>query len=280
MLSSVPNVVRTFRTSWQHSIGSLAIVRGVPDSFDSSLCMEKPSDAINVEKAREQHAAYVSILKGLVQEVVEISSDERFPDCPFIEDTAVVIGSRALITRPGAAERQGEEEAVKKVMHSLDFHVTTVQAPATIDGGDVLHYGGHLFVGLGSRTNKAGMLALQSAFPDIPVVGVPMTSRTSLHLKSVISWAGGSILPVESTKGSREIFNLVQKHVPSAESFEVDENGAALCLFIGGQVLYPSAYTASSFKYQERFSNGSIPVDLSEFHKADGGMTCLSIIVE
>jgi hypothetical protein len=78
----------------------VAVVRGVPDSFANALAMEKPASPVNLERAREQHAAYVQILRGLVQEVIEIPADNQYPDCPFIEDTAIVIGNQALITRP------------------------------------------------------------------------------------------------------------------------------------------------------------------------------------
>jgi hypothetical protein len=125
----------------------VAVVRGVPDSFANALTMEKPASPVNLERAREQHAAYVQILRGLVQEVIEIPADNQYPDCPFIEDTAIVIGNQALITRPGAVSRQGEEVKVHHALAKMGLKICEVQPPGLIDGGDVLYASGILFAG-------------------------------------------------------------------------------------------------------------------------------------
>eukprot|EP00271_Cylindrocystis_brebissonii_P006784 TRINITY_DN19590_c0_g1_i1.p1 TRINITY_DN19590_c0_g1~~TRINITY_DN19590_c0_g1_i1.p1 ORF type:complete len:323 (+),score=46.84 TRINITY_DN19590_c0_g1_i1:38-1006(+) len=255
-----------------------AIVRHVPDSFIKSLAMDpKP---IDVAKARKQHAAYVDVLRGLVSEIVELPADERYPDCPFVEDTAIVVGKQALITRPGAATRRGEECATREALLALGIATTEVEAPACIDGGDVLHVNNHLFVGLTSRTNEAGVAAVQAAFPDMQVVAVKM-GEGGLHLKSVVSHLGGSLLAVEDSPSGHATFDALKKHISSFQPLVVPDLGAANTLYIQGSLLYPSAYSEVTNKiYDEGVPDRRHPLDMSEFHKADGGLTCLSIIIE
>ena len=109
--------------------------------------------------------AYVKALKSLVPRVIEVEGDDRYPDCCFVEDTAVVLGHRALITRPGHTNRRGETKAVADVLRSTKLEITHMEEPATLDGGDVLFSGHELFVGLSSRTNEV-RIAISSCEPS------------------------------------------------------------------------------------------------------------------
>lgn len=255
-----------------------AIVRSVPGTFADALAMEKPADPIDVQLAKQQHREYVKVLEGLGLQVIELAADDAFPDCPFVEDTAVVLGSRALITRPGAASRQGEEVPVKQALERLGLQTSQAQAPAQIDGGDVLFAGGMLFVGQSARTNVEGLQALASAFPDVRVV--PVRVPRSLHLKTVLSCVASDVLAVEDSPEARAMFASIQREAPFLKSIAVSPAGAANTVLLGGgTVIYPSGYGRSFESVYEPYADRVIPVNISEFHKADGGLTCLSIFV-
>lgn len=146
-----------------------AIVRALAPDFAAKAVRQDASVSISQEKAAEQHAAYVTALKSVVPEVIELPAASGCPDSCFIEDTAVVIGDVALITRPGAASRAGETAAVQITLQDLGYRVVTAPAGASLDGGDVLFTGSEIFVGLSGRTNHAGVAAVQAAFPGLPV---------------------------------------------------------------------------------------------------------------
>ncbi|KAL3691670.1 hypothetical protein R1sor_005321 [Riccia sorocarpa] len=263
--------------SMKRSMPRAAIVRQVPDTFADALAMEEPSAPVNVSLARQQHAAYVRVLKELVPEVIVLPADKAYPDCPFVEDTAVVIGSRALITRPGAKSRQGEELMVKEALQRLGIETLDTEAPARIDGGDVLFESGILFVGQSTRTNEEGLKALTSAFPDVQVVPVPVPK--SLHLKTVLSSIATGVLAVEESVEGRNMFACIQKAAPFLKSVPISPAGAANTVLLGCTVIYPSGYGRNFDSTYKQYADRTIPVNISEFHKVDGGLTCLSILV-
>ncbi|KAG6552149.1 hypothetical protein Mapa_006251 [Marchantia paleacea] len=213
------------------SMPRAAIVRNVPATFADALAMEKPSDPIDVKLAKQQHLAYVKVLKDLGLRVIELPAEDAFPDCPFVEDTAVVLGSQALITRPGAPSRQGEELLVKQALERLGLQTSQAQAPAKIDGGDVLFAGGMLFVGQSARTNEEGLQALASVFPDVRVV--PVRVPKSLHLKTVLSCVASDVLAVEDSPEARAMFSSIQREAPFLKSVAVSPAGAANTLLLG-----------------------------------------------
>lgn len=129
----------------------LALTRSIPDSYAGALAAVPADPPIDIAEARAQHAAYLAALADLGAEVVTIAADEEHPDCVFIEDTAVVAGEVAVITRPGAPSRQGEVTAVAAALAGrLDLH--RMPAPATLDGGDCLRLGNTIYVGRSART--------------------------------------------------------------------------------------------------------------------------------
>ena len=189
-------------------------IRGVPNSFSNALAKESPTDPISVPTAVQQHEVYKEYLSCIVPRVIDLEADESYPDCVFIEDTAIVIDDQAVITRIGADSRKGEVDAIKEALVGIGLKVTDMRSDdndnddngiATCDGGDVLYPvsytrdpktggplqkrgGNHLFVGISSRTNHAGANFLQRAFPHIEVVPVELgdLSSEALHLKSIV----------------------------------------------------------------------------------------------
>eukprot|EP00899_Mesostigma_viride_P004684 jgi/Mesvir1/14216/Mv09667-RA.1 len=259
---------------------TVALVRNVANSMPQCITMEPTSAAhpIDVGRARLQHAAYVDVLRGLVPSVVIVQQDDAHPDCCFIEDTAVVIGRRALITRPGAPARRGECPPVESALRSIGIEaIHAAAAPALIDGGDVLCLGGCIFVGQSRRTNREGVLALQEAFPGVKVVPVPVAE--GLHLKSVLSWAGGPTLLVEDSVHALKMYEVIMQHLPSCERVLVPTSCAANAVFVSETVLYPGGMGQATDEVYNSLRFPAIPIDISEFQKADGGLTCLSILV-
>ncbi|MBI4510029.1 MAG: amidinotransferase [Deltaproteobacteria bacterium] len=255
----------------------IALVRGIPDSFSESLKLEVPKTPIHVGRAKEQHGRYVAELMRLVDRVIEIPADPRFPDCCFVEDTAVVAGDRAVITRPGAPSRNGEQEQVGVVLGSLGLATTAMTPPATLDGGDVLRVGNHVFVGRSSRTNEAGIEQLARVFCDYQVHAVPVDY--GLHLKSMLSLVGEWNVAVARCPAGERAAHVIKDKVPDMRFTWLPDLHAANCLLIGENLIHLAGYPASR-GVLEGTGKTLLGLDMGELEKADGGLTCLSIVVE
>mmetsp|Transcript_21654 Transcript_21654/g.69730 ORF Transcript_21654/g.69730 Transcript_21654/m.69730 type:complete len:272 (-) Transcript_21654:11-826(-) len=259
-----------------------ALVRGVASSFaEKALRQEDPSEPIDMDRLRAQHAKYVQVLKSLLPEgVIELPPDEACPDCVFVEDTAVVVGHVALLTRPGHPSRRPEVAAIREALQSIGYTVHSTEEPATLDGGDVLFTGEELFVGLSSRTNDAGVDALRAAFPSIPVT--PVRVVAGLHLKSVLSMCGERQIAVASNDAGRSAFEAINKTSPGRyEAVRVPDVAPSNCLWVNGTLVHRSAgeYPASA-AVLAGLGHPVVEVDASEVEKADGALTCCSILLE
>ncbi len=233
-----------------------AYVGGVPERFDQAL--QASPAPIDVERARAQHAAYVAALEAAGLQVDWIPADEAHPDCCFIEDTAVVLGGRRFLTCPGAPSRRGEVEGVARVLGGthLDGH---------LDGGDVLRVGPWLFVGESERTDAAGARALAEAC-GLELVGVPVGA---LHLKTVVSGLDGETVlaapGVEAAVFESRGIRCLRTPEP--------EGGNLLSL---GSTILVSAAAPRTAELLAR-SREVRSLELDEFHRADGGLSCLSL---
>ncbi len=149
--------------------------------------------APDLARAREQHARYCAALAELGLALVELAPDGRFPDSTFVEDTAVLVPGLAVITRPGAASRLGETEAVEAALHALFARTERIRAPGTLDGGDVCEAGGHVFIGLSQRTNEHGARQLAALLAQQGLTSTLVDIRAVpgiLHLKSGLAHPG------------------------------------------------------------------------------------------
>ena len=183
-------------------------MRGVPSTLINALSMSSPVEPTDVTIANAQHDAYSEMLNNIVPNIIELESNDLYPDCVFIEDTAVVVDDKAVICRIGAESRRGEVDQIKKTLLDLDYSIYDMRSDtetATCDGGDVLYPvsynaagpgdtlekrgGNHMFVGLSSRTNQEGADYLQKVFPHVEVVAVQMgdINGEALHLKSIVT---------------------------------------------------------------------------------------------
>lgn len=229
--------------------------------------------AIDVAAARRQHAGYVEALRSLGLQVDVLPAEDDAPDACFVEDTAVITGAHALATRPGAEPRRAEVASVAKEL-ARDHLVVAMASPATLDGGDVLRVAGRLFVGLSSRTNRAGVDALAAVAARDGLEVVTLTVRDGLHLKSACSLASASLLVVDPrVVGAEERAAFV---AAGLTVLAVDEPAGANVLAVGDAVLVSSAAprTAELLRAQRL---GVRVIDVGEFHKGDGALTCLSL---
>jgi dimethylargininase len=249
----------------------LAIVRGVPETFDRALAMHAPAEPIDVARARAQHAGYVAALRALGVELVELPADPALPDCCFVEDTAVIAEGVALITRPGAASRRGETAAVRAALAGR-MPIHEMAEPATLDGGDCLLAGRRLHIGLSSRTNAAGVARAREVFGPAGIDVIPVAMPPALHLKSVCSPLGDRAVLVAQGMLPPGTFAARELSVPAAEAV------AANVVTIGRAALVAAGCPATA-ALVEAAGFAAHPVDTSELRKADGALTCLSILV-
>jgi dimethylargininase len=248
------------------------LVRDVSSSYGDCLRVDA-SVSIDVSTARRQHAAYVAALRTLGLLVAVVAADDRYPDGCFIEDAAVVTGARACMTRPGAASRRGEVVAVAA---ALQRHcvIDRMLEPASLDGGDVLRVGRILFVGMSSRTNKEGLEALRDVATRDGLEVLPLIVRDGLHLKSACTLADASTLVYDTrVLGDEE---LAAFRGAGLRCVAASEPMGANVLALGHGVLVSAAAPLTGAMLT---ALGLVVhyVDVSEFHKGDGALTCLSL---
>jgi dimethylargininase len=247
-----------------------AIIRGVPDTLNAGMTTADLGEP-DVEKAREQHRSYIAALEACGLEVTVLDADDRYPDSVFVEDTAVVTDRCAIVTRPGAAERRGEINEVERLLTDLYGTVERITDPGTVDGGDVLQIGDRFFVGLSKRTNRegAGQLAeiLQSYGFGVSCVEL---SRF-LHLKTGVAYLDGVEIVVAGELVEKDEFRGFGRIVVPAE-----EEYSANCIAINGRVLVAAGYASTKSGISER-GYEITELDMSEFRKLDGGLSCLSL---
>ena len=217
-----------------------------------------------------QHAAYISTLQDLGLSVEVLKPLQEYPDAYFVEDTAVVTKEVAIIARPGAESRRGEELEVEPVL-ARHIPVAPIQAPGTVEGGDVLMVGKDVFVGISERTNQEGahQLAEILAPYDYQVTTIPVSA--GLHLKSSVNYAGENSLLVAQDYAGIPALNGYEKIIVDPR-----ETYAANVLWINGSLLIPSGFPETRGKL-EKLGLPLIELDVSEARKMDGGLTCMSI---
>jgi dimethylargininase len=252
---------------------SFAIVRRPGEELPAGLTTsrEGPPD---VALALDQHRAYCRALEHCGLTIVVLPADSGFPDGCFVEDSAILTPRGAIATRPGAASRQGEVASVEKALAGFFESVSRIDAPGTVDGGDVCEVDGHYLIGLSARTNAAGAGQLAAFLANLgyssDVVDIRACPRL-LHLKTGIAYLGdGRMIATSDVPrgGPLAPYELIE--VPETERY------AANCLRVNDRVLvaagYPGVRAAVEDCGYEIFELG-----MSEFRKLDGGLSCLSL---
>jgi len=221
--------------------------------------------------ALEQHEKYTETLKSIGLNVRVLPADESFPDSTFIEDTALCTPDCAIITRPGAETRRGETEGMKNVLQHYYSAIEEIISPGTLEAGDVMMVGKHFFIGISKRTNNAGADQLIDILVRYNMTGSKVPLNKMLHLKSGVSYLENNILLIAGEFKKNKIFEQFTK-------IEIDdnENYAANSLWINGKVIVPEGFPATRAKI-EKAGLETLSLDVSEFRKVDGGLSCLSL---
>lgn len=246
-----------------------ALVRPPGASFVNAIAVEpKP---IDVTLALRQHAEYVDALRetGIAVEILD--ADERFPDGCFMQDPAMVIRTGAILNRMGTASRAGETALVADILRER-FETHELVEPATLEGGDVLNAGHRLLVGETERTNKAGIEQLRALVEPygIHVEAVPV--REFLHLLTVVTYVGNGVVVVHEDFADHPALAVFDKIiVPRVEAY------AANTLGIRNSVIMPAGFPQTAERLRGKGFE-VLQVPMSEFYKADGGVSCLSLI--
>ena len=250
----------------------IALTRDVSPSVERCELTHLERTPVDYGRARAQHEEYRRLLASLGLQVVSLPADDAHPDCVFVEDTAVVLDDVAVITNPGAASRRGETAAVAGALGRWRA-IAFVRDPATLDGGDVLVADRTIYAGRSTRTNEAGIAALRSIASPHGYEVVPVDVTGCLHLKSAITRVSPGAMLVNRAWIDAGLFagwTLVD--VDPAEPF------AANALLLGDVVVHPAAYPRTRARLQSRgIDVRTVPAD--ELAKAEGGVTCCSLIV-
>lgn len=250
-----------------------AIVRSPSVNFAEGLTtveLGKPLFA----RAVEQHEAYCAALRQCGLTLTRLEPDEQYPDSTFVEDTAVLTDRCAFIARPGASGREGEVSGVAKLLEQFYSEVHSIHAPGTLDGGDVCDAGNHFFIGISRRTNETGAKQLAELLASVghtaSFVDIRGLKRI-LHLKSGLACLGDNRLVVIEALANHEEFrgyDLVR--VDSGDEY------AANCVRVNDYVLVAAGYEAFERRLLE-LGYQTLALDMSEFQKMDGGLSCLSL---
>jgi dimethylargininase len=250
-----------------------AIVRIPGNNFDAGLTTVSLGRPV-FDRVLEQHQRYCQALIECGLALTKLEADLRFPDSTFVEDTAVLTPRGAILARPGAPSREGEIDSIRPAILEFFPSPLTIEAPGTLDGGDICEAEENFFIGLSERTNEEGARQLAAHLAGfgysasiIDVRPVP----TILHLKSGISYIGDNALVVmEEMAGKVEFRNFDLIRVAAEESY------AANCVRVNDRVLVVSGFPALAAELDARGFN-PLPLDMSEFQKMDGGLSCLSL---
>lgn len=247
-----------------------AIVRPVPDSYDR--CVRTKVEKIDVALAKSQHAEYCSALQRLGLQLIWIRGDNSLPDSCFVEDTAIVFGKKAVVCNMSIESRAKEVVEVAKALRELkETHY--IKPPAVIDGGDVLKIEDRVLVGLSPRTNLHAVEQLTEILEKRDLDMVPVKVHDIVHLKSACTYLGNNCVILSDEHFDTNILRDFRKiAVPTGEEY------AANCLAINRTILMAKGYPKTK-KLIEKEGFIVKELEVSEFRKGEGALTCLSIIL-
>jgi dimethylargininase len=250
----------------------IAVTRAVSRSLAACELSFVSRSVIDIDLATTQHHAYQEALQSLGCRVLALPAQEAMPDAVFVEDVALVLDEVAVMTRPGAESRRAEGASIATVL--ADFRpLLRIEAPGTLDGGDVLRIGRAIFVGQSARSNAAGIAQLRELLAPHGYTVQGVATRDCLHLKSAVTQVAPDTLLIQPAWVDAGIF-------ASYRLIEVDpgEEHAANALRIGEDaVIHPDCFPRT----QQRLRDAGIAVtgvDVSELQKAEGAVTCCSLV--
>lgn len=248
----------------------IAVTRDVSRAIADAELTHLDRVPIDYERARAQHREFRRALAAAGCDVIELPAGDGLPDCVFIEDTAVVLDDVAVVTRPGAESRRAETAAVAELL-AKHRPLVRIEAPATIDGGDVLVLGGRIFAGLSSRTNDAALGQLRDRTGREVV---PVRVGGALHLKTAVTPVSGDTLLV-----NREWVDVAPFAGWNLIDVDPDEPFAANALYVNGSVIYPRDFPRTRARLEKTLGVPLVAVDAGELAKAEGGVTCCCLLI-
>ena len=225
----------------------------------------------NYDLAVQQHDHYINALKSLDVKVKILDASEQYPDAVFVEDTAVLAERCAVITHPGALSRQGEEISIKEALNEFYTSFESIQAPGTLEGGDVMRVGDHFYVGLSARTNEEGYRQFAAILNKFNYSASAVKLEKFLHLKTGLAYLEHNNLLV-----SGEFIEHVDFKKFNRIIIDETEEYAANCIWFNNAVLIPMGYPKTAAAIS-KLGYKIMEVDVSEFQKLDGGLSCLSL---
>ena len=249
---------------------SHAIARKPCENFARGLTTTVSSEPAAYGLMLKQHEAYLAALSAAGLEVIVLDPQPDYPDAHFVEDTAVVTAEVAVITIPGAVARRGEEESIIPVLAGFR-KIERIQAPGTVDGGDVLQVGNHFFIGISHRTNPAGAEQLGRILQRYGHTWTTVAVGAGLHFKSSVNYVGKKTLLVTPDFAAKEQLQGYDHLV-----LERAETYAANTLLVNEHLLIPAGYPQTC-RQLETLGLNMIELEVSEVRKMDGGLTCMSL---
>ena len=249
-----------------------AMIRDVSQSFDQCQLTHLPRVPLDVERARAQHEAYEWALVELGCTVRRIDAGPDLPDSVFIEDTAVVFPEAAVIARPGVDTRQRETPAVREALRRFGIPMRDVAEPATLDGGDVLVMGRQVFIGSSTRTNATAINQMRRFLRPLGYQVRVVPVEGCLHLKSAATAVAPDTVLINRDWVPPDAF-------PELETIEVDpdEPAGANALLVDDVVIYAAGFPKTRARLEEKGLRVRV-VDVDELAKAEGGVTCCSLV--
>jgi dimethylargininase len=255
----------------------IAITRQVSPAMTHCELTHLPRQIIDIPLASRQHQAYEKALTSLGCTVQSLPAEPALPDSVFVEDAAVVFAEAAIITRPGAISRRPETESIARALLPYRL-VRSIESPGTLDGGDVLCVGKKVFIGLSSRSNASAIYQMQSILSPFgyTVQGVGVSGF--LHLKSAVTQIAPNMLLINPAWVDGGLFGAVR-------IVEIDpgEPYAANGLWVGRGVIYPASFPRTRQRIEQALQGKQsqiISLDVSELQKAEGAVTCCSLIFD
>ena len=248
-----------------------AIVRTPGRSIVDGLSDSKTLGLPNYEQAIIQHQSYIDVLTKCGLDVLVLEPCEEYPDSTFVEDVALITPNCVIVTRPGAPSRRGEVHEIEFVLKQKFKNIEAIEAPGTIEGGDIMMVGDHYYIGLSERTNLEGAKQIIQILTKYGMSGSTISLKKVLHLKTGLAYLEENNLIVCGefvNDSSLERYNPIE--IPEKESY------AANCIWVNDSVIIPLGYPTT----KQRIKNAGYPVietDVTEFQKLDGGLSCLSL---
>ena len=250
---------------------NVALVRRPSTRMADGITTHIDRVAADSDLAARQHEAYVRAVADAGWIVREVPPADDLPDCAFVEDTVVMCGDLAVLTRPGAPERRAEVAGASEAVRSLGLEVARIDSPGTLDGGDVLQVGRTVYVGRGGRTNADGIRQLRRHAAGRGRTVVPVQLHGVLHLKSAVTaLPDGTFVAFDPSLFDAAPFPTMRL-VP-------EEAGSHVVVVDDGTVLMATSAPRSAEMFDD-LGFDVVTVDISEFEKREGCVTCLSVLV-